>query len=147
MANSVQNKNTNTRDSGNGNDIMQRNQESSVEFPTDLQHLSEADEKKWFRVEVLDNGLSILKVRTELLNLPDEVGEPGFLEKSSGSYSSSPSEKRWVMDRGEEEAIMSEFKKLELKGLLKPEPMLVVSLLLLFDRCGDKKLTLILLSS
>jgi len=29
------------------------------------------------------------------------------------------------MDRGEEEAIMSEFKKLELKGLLKPEPMLV----------------------
>jgi hypothetical protein len=37
---------------------------------------------------------------------------------------------KWVMERGEEIELLSEFKKLELKGLFKPEPLLQVSLLL-----------------
>ena len=38
------------------------------------------------------------------------------------------SERRWVMDRGQEDDLLSDFKKLELKGALKPEPLLEVSL-------------------
>jgi hypothetical protein len=60
----------------------ERDQVASTEFPTDLHNLSEADKKKWFRVEKVCGGREILKVRTELLNLPDVVGEPGFLEKT-----------------------------------------------------------------
>jgi hypothetical protein len=42
------------------------------------------------------------------------------------AMSTPQTERKWVMDRGEDESLLSEFKKLELKGFLKPEPLLAV---------------------
>lgn len=35
-------------------------------------------------------------------------------------------DRKWVMDQGQDDELLSEFKKLEIKGLLKPEPLLQV---------------------
>lgn len=81
---------------GLGNDAVKNNEVPSNEFPTDLRNLSEADKKKWFRVEEVGGGLSVLKVRTELVTFVKEEGEPGFLDKKC-SYKVTPKQEHKLM--------------------------------------------------